>query len=83
MKVCKLDLDVKDPKLAQIIINGLKRITCECVKEMNNSCNTYRWHDDKVMPYKIAQKINEISHTLMELTKQIESCEDGSKLIED
>lgn len=83
MKVCKLDLDIEDPKLAQIIIDGLKLITSRCCKEISEISDQYRWSGSETMPSKDAQRINEISCVPIELTKQIESCENGSKLIED
>ena len=82
MNVCKLDLNTEDPKLAQIIINGLKEIASTCSKEIGTINDKYRWNSS-TMSYKDAKRTNEICLVLMELATQIEACEDGSKLIED
>lgn len=82
MKICHLDLDVEDPKLAQIVADGLKKIAVDCMKEVAEMSRDYQWYDGKIIPHKDVLKLSEIIQTLEQLTEQIEAAEDGSKLVE-
>lgn len=83
MKVCKLDLDIEDPKLTQIVIDGLKKIAYHSVKEMVDINENHRWSNSTTISSKNVKRIREITDVLLQITEQIEACEDGSKLIED
>jgi hypothetical protein len=83
MHVYQLNLEYVDPKLTQIVINGLKKIAIDCMLEVAEISRNYYSQEGEIVPHKDVMRLSDIVATLAQVTEQIENAENSLKSDED